>query len=38
MTPLQEQFEVLQTGAVAQSVVSDVENVIGLVIRQVDLE
>ena len=32
------QFEVLQAGAVAQGVVGEVEDVIGLVVGQVDLE
>ena len=32
------QFDVLQTGAVAQGVVGEVEHVIGFVIRQMDLE
>ena len=32
------QFDVLQTGAVTQGVVGDVENVVGLVIGQVDLQ
>ena len=32
------QFDVLKAGAVAQSVVGDVEDVVGLVIGQMDLE
>ena len=32
------QFHVLQAGAVAQSVVSEVEHMIGLVVRQVDFQ